>query len=183
MTGNAFAAVGLGDGTRHELAAALDAASPGRRMPGKLVPPSNWHLTVRFLGAVDDLVVDHFVFSLSRRLDARPGTVRCSGLDAFPSLRDARVLFGIVEDADGLLATLASQAEEAAQQVGLEPEERPFRPHLTLSRLRPKRDVRALVRAFGDFSVRIPVGAIGVYRSEETHGGLRYRALERIPLA
>ena len=182
MTGNVFAAVGLGDTERHELAAALDSASTGRRMPGKLVPPAIWHITVRFLGDIDEPAVDRFIHALSEAIDADPGRMRCSGLGAFPSLRDARVLFAAIDDPERLLETLARQAEEAAIAAGLEPEERPYRPHLTLSRLRPKRDVRAFARSFGDFSVRIPVRDITIYRSERVEDGLRHVELDRVPI-
>lgn len=182
MTGNVFAAVGLGDAERHDLAAALDSASIGRRMPGKLVPPVNWHITIRFLGEVDEPAVDRFTHALSEAVDAEPGRIRCSGLGAFPSLRDARVLFAAVDDPERLLGTLARQAESAASAAGLEPEDRPYRPHLTLSRLRPKRDVRAFARSFGDFSVRIPVRDITIYRSERVEDGLRHVELDRVPV-
>lgn len=182
MTGNAFAAIGIEDVLRHDLAASLDAASTGRRMPGKLVSPAHWHITVRFLGDAEDAVVDRFAHRLSEHLDARPGVVRCRGLGAFPSLGDAGVLYAAIDDPDGALPTIADQAEAAAVTAGLEPEGRPFRPHLTLSRLRPKRDVRPFARSFGDFSVRIPVREITVYRSEIGPDGLRYTELHRIPI-
>ena len=98
MTGNVFAAIALDDAVRHELAASFDAASTGRRMPGKLVPPENWHITVRFLGDIDEAVLDRFVHALSERLDAHSGWVRCRGLGAFPSPAKAGVLYAMVED-------------------------------------------------------------------------------------
>ena len=183
MTGNAFAAIDLDDTVRHDLAAALHAASTGRRMPGKLVPPENWHLTVRFLGDIEDEVVDRFAHAYEEALDAAPSHVTCAGLGAFPSLATARVLYADVGDTDQVLPLLATQAETAAERIGLEPEGRPYRPHLTLSRLRPKQDVQAFVRAFGDFSVRIPVDAVTIFRSERTAGGLRYRVMHRLPIA
>ena len=182
MTGNAFAAIDLSEATRHELAAQLDAASTGRRMPGRLVAPPNWHITVRFLGDVEDATVERFVARYADTIDAMRGRIRCAGLGAFPSLATARVLYASIDDPSHLLPTLADQAEVAAEDAGLEPEDRPYRPHLTLSRLRPKQDVRAFVQSFGDFSVRIPVEEVTVFRSERTPDGLVYRRLHRIPI-
>ena len=180
MTGNAFAAIDLGDEVRHELAASLQEASTGRRMPGKLVAPQNWHITVRFLGDIDDVDVDRFAHAFEESIDTSPSVVTCRGLDAFPSLSKARVLYGSIADPEHVLPVLADQAEHAAERVGLEPEDRPYRPHLTLSRLRPKHDVQAFVQSFGDFAVRIPVDTVTLFRSERTAKGLTYRPLHRL---
>ncbi|MEE8375705.1 MAG: 2'-5' RNA ligase family protein, partial [Acidimicrobiia bacterium] len=67
-------------------------------------------------------------------------------------------------------------AEEAAQMAGLEPEERPYRPHLTISRIRPPRDIGPLTAE--SFDLKWSCDEIVVYQSEAGEGGVRYEPLE-----
>jgi 2'-5' RNA ligase len=80
------------------------------------------------------------------------------------------------------LGSLAAVAEEAAVAVGLEPEERPFRPHLTLARVRPPEDVERLVSDAPPFSFGWDVGELVLFRSHLGRGGSRYERLDAIKL-
>lgn len=181
MTGNAFLAVPLSTSKRHEFAAALSSASPGFPIPGKRVHPDNWHVTVRFLGECEDLILDRVTAALDESLDADGGIVTLFGLDAFPRSRKASIIYAALDD-DGSLAHLAARCEEVVRDVGLSPEERPFIPHLTLSRLRPRRDVTHLIRRFEPFSVRLPVDSVVLYRTTRTSDGVRYLPIDTFPL-
>jgi 2'-5' RNA ligase len=80
------------------------------------------------------------------------------------------------------LEQLAAHAEDAAQQAGLDPEDRPFHPHLTLSRIRPHQDVRPLIAETDPFPLTLPVDRLIVYRSHLGRGGARYEELESFDL-
>lgn len=111
-------------------------------IPGRPVPPRNWHVTLRFVGSIDDPTYDRWLWSLTQ-VHCRPIRIRLTGMGAFPRARKATVLWLDME-AKGL-DDLAGAVEEATIAAGLPGEERPFQAHLTLSRLRPPQDVRALV--------------------------------------
>jgi RNA 2',3'-cyclic 3'-phosphodiesterase len=183
MTGNAFLAIDLSEGERHALSAALAEASPGHPLPGKRPPPENWHITLRFLGDLDDLSLDRLAREVADTIEERPGRAICSGLGAFPRASRAGVLFAAIIDRDDRLARLAAQCEVAAREAGLEPDERPFVPHLTLSRVRPMVDVRILISSFEPFSVPIAVGEVALMRGNRLRGVVRYETLERFGLA
>jgi 2'-5' RNA ligase len=72
------------------------------------------------------------------------------------------------------------QAEEAALAAGIMPEERPFHPHLTLSRIRPPSDVRSIVDEELHLTWRCE--RLVVYRSHLGRGGARYEAIDSIEL-
>jgi len=182
VTTNAFLAVDLTDGERHALSAALAAASPGAPLPGRRQAPENWHVTLRFLGDLDPVTLDLVATEVASAVAASPGTVVCRGLGAFPRASRAAVIFCEIVDDAGLLATLAAQCEEAAVDAGMDPEDRPFVPHLTLSRLRPAVDVRHVFGAFGEFSVPIGVREVVLMRSGPSGGRLRYQILQRFGL-
>lgn len=176
-----FLGIGLDDDTRHLLAAHLDKHLAGG-MPGKAVPPTNWHITVRFLGWARSDEIDRVAHEVTERLPAGSFSVRFGGLGAFPRPRRASVLWlGIAHGAEPL-ERLAEACEEAAVAAGFTSEDRPFHPHLTLARIRPPSNVETLAKAFPAFEVRMPVAEVTLFRSHLGRGGARYEPLERIAL-
>jgi 2'-5' RNA ligase len=182
MTGNAFLAVDLSTDERHALSRALDEASPGPRVPGKRARPENWHITLRFLGPVDEVVTDRVLHEVSETLDARAGRVVCTGLGAFPRPAKATVLYVGIDDPAELLPSIAAQCEAACRDVGLEPQERPFVGHLTLSRIRPPTDVTRLIGSYGEFAVPVRVASVSLMRTMPDERGVRYTEIGSIPL-
>lgn len=183
MSDHAFLAVDLRAEERHSLAAALTDANPGRRLPGKQTPPENWHITTRFLGECTELQAERLMHRLSEVVEGIDGRVWCTELDAFPKRSKASVLYVTVEDPDGGLERLVMWSEEAAQSAGFEPEERPYVPHLTLSRVRPPVDVRHTFESWDDFRVGIGLRAITLFRTRRARNGFRYEAIDQLPLS
>lgn len=180
MTSNAFVAIDPTDRERHDLAAALMAAGPGPPLPGRRVRPENWHITLRFLGPVDDVTLDRLAHELEDVLDAEPVDLLCSGLGAFPRASRATVIYVGVEDPTGILDAVAATCETACRELGLEPEERPFTPHVTLARVRPPVDVRRTFERFTEFRSRIRADRVSIMRTHAERGGVRYETLETI---
>jgi len=149
------------------------------RLPGKLVPPENWHITVRFLGSLDEITTDRLLAELDQDALGGPFPVRLSGFGAFPRADKATVLWIGVES-EGLVE-LAADVEERVQAVGIEPEERPYVPHFTLSRLRPPVAANDLIdEDWGRVVFR--VDHLVLFESLSGEGGVRYRPVERFPL-
>jgi 2'-5' RNA ligase len=110
--------------------------------------------------------------------------LRVGGLGVFPANGRPRVLWAGVEEISpgGALVSLASALEGAARAVGFEPEERPFRAHLTLARA--ARDGRATRRPEGNPLVASELLAdeVVLFRSELGPGGARYSRIEGFSL-
>jgi RNA 2',3'-cyclic 3'-phosphodiesterase len=102
----------------------------------KWIAPENMHITLRFAGDMDGRTADDFAQALSG-VGAKPVNVAIAGVGAFGG-RDPRVLWAGVEASDGLNALYRAN-DRAARAAGLEREERGFRPHVTLARLRAAR--------------------------------------------
>lgn len=150
-------------------------------IPGKLVPPENWHLTVRFLGSVDQITYERFLHGVGQVETQNRFSIRLRGLGGFPKTSKATVVWaGIAEGLEGL-AQLNEIAESAAQSASLKAEERPYRSHLTLSRVRPPTGVGHLSDTKLD--LRWTCTEVVVYRSHLVTGGTRYQPLERLVLA
>jgi RNA 2',3'-cyclic 3'-phosphodiesterase len=179
---NVFLGVGLSDEERHALAAALTGADLARLIPGKRTRPSNWHITVRFVGPATDSQIDRLAERIEALLDSEPGKVWLSGLGAFPRFSKASVLHVAVDDPNGVLDELAAAGEEAATDVGFEPESRPYVPHLTLSRIRPVRDLSSIADVFDGPRIPISVDAVILFQTRSTTDGPDYVPLHRFPL-
>ena len=139
----AIALPGPVTGALEEAVAPLRPAWPELRWTGR----DAWHLTLSFLGEVDDRVA----VKLERRLAnaaARHPQLRLSldGAGAFPSTARAQVLWaGVTGDRRGL-ARLAATVSAAARRAGVAPSDgRHYQPHVTLARCREPADARPLL--------------------------------------
>ena len=176
-----FLAVEIDAETKALLGAHLDANGLDA-WPGRVVPPANWHITLRFLGWTSDLQRDLVLRSLAEA--SLPGSfrLRFGHLGAFPKPRRATVTWIGVPAGAEELGDLAAAAESAARDAGFTAEERPYHPHLTLSRVRPAVDVRELVDRFPAFDAAMRVDAVTMFESHLERGGARYEVLDRVGL-
>ena len=153
------------------------------QVPGRLVPPQNWHLTVRFLGNVDQIAMERLVAELDQADLGEPFAIALGDMGAFPRPARASVVWLALDKGKERLTELNQTAEEASQVVGLAPEERPFAPHLTLSRIRPELDVRADLVGYRRAPLQWVAGELVLYESHPGRGGAAYESIEKFPLA
>jgi 2'-5' RNA ligase len=165
-----------------EVQAALVERLDGVAIPGRVVPPENWHLTLRFLGWVDQVGYERLLGALDSSDLGSSFRMGLGALGAFPRPSKATVVWVAVTEGVDRLEELAVVADEAALDAGFEGEERPFRAHLTLSRVRPQEDVSRLVDGFAEVGLSWRCETVVVYQSHTGRGGPRYEALETFPL-
>ena len=175
----AFVAVPLDDETRHRLAHLVREGVPA--MPGHPVPPDNWHLTLRFLGEIDDPAVDRVQAALDQADLGEPFEARWGRFGAFPRTSRAGVLWIGIEDTSAL-HDLAERVEAALMSAGQPPADRPFRAHLTISRMRPEQDVSAVIDGVPPLAVAMRVDRIALFESRLGRGGAKYRVVEEFAL-
>ena len=144
---------------------------------------STMHVTVRFLGDTGEALLPGLQ-DLVARLGERRGSirVRASSLLAFPDARRARIV-AIDFDA-AVMSAIGAEAELGARALGFAPEQRTYRPHLTLARVREPTDARPL---FADAattpSFEGHVTAITLYESVLGRDGSTYTPLARTRIA
>ncbi len=103
-------------------------------LPGaRWIDPQNYHLTLRFIGDVDDMVAQEIALMLGR-VKRGAFDIYIEGLMPFGG-RKPRAVVAAVAHTQALLDVQAEQ-ERLMQRIGLEPEGRKYTPHVTLARLR-----------------------------------------------
>ena len=146
----------------------------------KLVKKDNIHITMRFLGDVDEGLVKKLK-ELIGEVEFSPFSVELRGVGAFPNLRRPRVIWvGLAEGVEEL-SRVYSEVESGVTGLGFKPESRGFSPHITLARVRSGRNRDALVErlrghtddSFGGFLVE----RVKLKRSVLTPSGPVYSTL------
>ena len=103
-------------------------------LPGaRWLDPANYHLTLRFIGDVDDHVA-HEVASMFDRVHRVSFELKLDGLSSFGGRRPRAIVANACPSPS--LLELQAEHERLMQRVGLPPETRKFTPHVTLARLR-----------------------------------------------
>jgi 2'-5' RNA ligase len=170
-----------------ELAAAvvpLQAAAPELRWTSQ----TSWHLTLAFLGEVDDVILPELSRRLARAAHRHPPQrLAFNGGGAFPAPARARVLWAGVRADSRVLRLLAASVAAGARRAGAPPpdEGRKYSPHLTLARCREPADVSLLTRSLCAFSgTEWTAPSIHLVRSHLGGGRpSRYEDLAEWPLA
>lgn len=183
LAGRIFIAAPLEASARDAIAAHLHRSLGPDLFPGRRVAPESWHLTLRFLGDTTRTALGVVIAGLRDTDLGPPFRLAFTDLGAFPSAARAKVVWLGTGDGADRLRSLAAHCEAAALAAGFEPETRPFKAHLTLSRLRPERDVTRWLAKVPTADIATDVAEVVVVRSHLGPAGARYENVERFPLA
>jgi RNA 2',3'-cyclic 3'-phosphodiesterase len=151
------------------------------------VPAPRLHLTLKFLGDGDESRVAALVEAASHvAARHRPFEMELAAVGAFPNFRRPRIIWMGVES-EPRLELLHHDVEVAAADVGYEVEGRPFRPHVTLARVRDPMSLeqaRHLARAARTiaFAATTLVDRLTLFDSATAGSGAHYRRLHAATL-
>ena len=152
-------------------------------LPGaRWIDPENYHLTLRFIGDIDDSLAREIADMLNgvRRMSFE---LRLEGLASFGG-RKPRAVVATAAPTPALLELQAEQ-ERMMQRVGLEPEGRKYTPHVTLARLRDtsSREVADYLSTRQPFrTAPFQVGRFVLFSSRASVGGGPYVVEAAYPL-
>ncbi len=146
--------------------------------------PSTIHLTLRFLGDVENERVPGLLAAVERAARRSQGfRMTTAGLGAFPSPRRPRVIWAGV-DAPEELYVLQSAIEDELAGVGFDRERKRFHPHVTLGRLRePGADLGVLLSANRVLEEPTDVTHVRVMKSTLAPSGAVHEVVGELPLA
>lgn len=141
----------------------------------RLTPADQLHVTLAFLGEVGSDVAAAAQRVVSERRASMGGEVVLGGIVLLPTPRKARVVALGIEDGEGVLAGLFEEVWSGlAKAGGPGPETRPFRPHLTIARVRAPGKVHPRSDSPRE---RWRIRSVCLYRSRLTREGARYEVL------
>jgi len=191
-----FVAVDLDPDRRAAIGRATDGlrralASTNWDRAARWVSPSNLHLSVRFIGELDDAAGARVRESLAAPLAVGPIEVVFEGAGVFPPRGAPRVLWIGVAGGVAGLTDLFEAVEARLLAAGVGPETRPFSPHLTVARFRDRGrraggarsaglEPRRLADAIASVHVGagpMPVRSITLYQSRLAPTGPEYSPL------
>ena len=167
---------------------AARALAPARGAAAELswTKPEHMHLTLAFLGEQPPEALERMYAAAEPCGGLKPFEATLAGAGAFPNARRARVLWlGITEGASQLIE-LATRLCSGLQAAAFELETRPFRPHLTVARVKRgnERDAERALRAVAPGEVaRFHVGRLLLMKSELSPKGARHEEVRAFPLA
>ena len=176
-----FVALDLPDEVRGKLADAIDAWKNHAPEGIRWVRPEGIHVTLKFIGHIDDARLPEFRGALAMVHSDSPIELDVRGTGFFPSAKRPRVMWcGAIASPN--LRQLAGKVESALEPLGVARESREFTPHLTLARINATPRQMAPLLAAEGFAAR----QFGTMRTTEFHlyesilqrGGAVYRKIE-----
>ncbi len=177
-----FVGLDIPDDIEQRLARLIESLRPAARL--RWSPPSNFHITTKFIGEQPESQLGALKAALAA-IPSRQMEIAIRGLGWFPNPHNPRVFFAAVRAPEALQA-LASATDAATATLGVERETRQYSPHLTLARINPGTDlaeVRRRVAALpsDDFGLFRPA-AFHLYLSSPSDHGPVYSKLATFPL-
>lgn len=176
-----FLAINIPADVRRDI---VSATEPMRESAPEIswVDETRLHLTLKFFDDQPPETADAIGATTAQVAGRhREMAMHLAGIGAFPNFRRSRIVWMGVEQ-DPRLELLHHDIEVACETLGFEVEGRPFRPHLTLARVKhplPEERARALSRAARrvDFSTEVVVQSLDLMQSELGPGGSKYSTL------
>lgn len=149
--------------------------------------PAGMHLTLKFLGDVEEAKIHEMSAALAQALEGKKRfRLKIAGAGVFPHAQKPRVVWvGIAGDLDALMG-LQVLVEEQAVRLGFAQEDRFFKPHLTLGRIKSIGSRELWTKALGELSglafPEFDATAISVMKSELKTAGAVYTEVGRMDL-
>lgn len=185
-TVRAFVAANLDSGLKAALAGVQDRLKATRADVG-WVRPDNLHLTLKFLGQVEQDRLGAIGKAVADvAVGCGPVHLVFQGLGAFPRPREARVIWIGLSHGAEVLTALQARIEAGLESLGFAREARPFTAHLTLGRVRGPAHREQLARVITGATTEalgeMVLDRIELMKSNLSPGGARYSILQSFPL-
>lgn len=156
----------------------------------KWAAPDNIHLTLKFLGEVEDDKIE----KINKIIDSVCAEnsiykISISSLGAFTKIDYLRVIWAGVEKGDPETKKMAKELEEEIEKIGIPKEERVFSSHITLGRTRSAlnrekldKEIKGLQEVFGKENLEFSVSKISLFKSTLSPKGPLYEVLKEANL-
>ena len=147
----------------------------------KWVYGKNLHLTLAFLGNVEEIQINEISQSLEELNFGSPFNCVLSHTGVFPNPAEPSVFWLGIDKGKDQIIDIVEQLNEMLKKLKLPFEEKPFIPHITIGRVKNKEnswkiDTNTYLNAV--FSpTRFPVNSVHLYQSELTQQGVKFKTI------
>jgi len=163
----------------------LEERAPDIRI--RWLPPANLHLTLAFIGEVQDAFLEPIRAALAQGFSVPAFDLAFGSAGTFPAAGPLRVVWIGVAQGEAALRQLHDEIVGRLGRLGLRFEERAYSPHLTVGRVREGRGpaarrVREVAREGAAALGPQHVAAVTLFRSRLSPAGSTYDVVMRVPL-
>ncbi|MDD5166551.1 MAG: RNA 2',3'-cyclic phosphodiesterase [Candidatus Omnitrophica bacterium] len=152
----------------------------------KWVSPQNIHLTLKFLGEIDDKKIGEATKILEDNAkNEKTFPLRLASIGAFPKIDTPRVIWIGVAQGDSETKKIAGSLEDAFSKIGIPKEDRPFSSHITIGRVRSPQnrdklvqELKTLADSSGKENLEFTADKITLFKSTLTPKGPLYEAFK-----
>jgi len=150
------------------------------------VKPKNIHLTLKFLGEVEENKIEDVFYGTEKALKSlKSFSLSLKDLGGFPNLRRPRVIWVGVDKGKDELSVMQKNIEEELLKLGYPKEGRAFSPHLTIGRVKSPRNIEKLVGLIEKTNFQtqeVRIDEVVAMRSQLHPQGAIYTPLKKIKL-
>jgi 2'-5' RNA ligase len=151
----------------------------------KWEPITKLHCTVKFLGDTDESLLQDLVKAARTAVEtASPSLIRYRMIGCFPATNDPRVVWVGMEDLSGMLSTVHDRLDAALATLGFQREERSFHPHVTLGRVKGRRNLGHLITLLESLTFDTEpttISELHLVKSDLLQSGSVYTTLQKFP--
>lgn len=122
-------------------------------LKGKIEPIDNIHLTLKFLGNTDENkipLLNQILKSISEKYPSF--IIKLKGFGFFPNAKNPRIFWISTEEDSKIVFQLQNEIENKLSEIGYERENRPFRTHFTLMRIKSSYNIDKLIDKINEFN-------------------------------
>lgn len=152
----------------------------------KWVDPKQAHLTLNFLGDIEKDKAQATILMMKQHLGRTKSFIlELADAGAFPNTRKPQVLWIGIKDTSHALKELAGILSHQLQMFGFAKEDREFKAHITIGRVRSAKNIAALSKRILQVSVppiEYPIAKVTLYKSSLTSDGPLYEEIHSVDL-
>jgi len=180
----AFIAINLPESLKKEISKLIEnfkIKNPSQFI--KLVSPNNLHLTLHFLGYLEEKklnLVKEILSQMTKKLESF--SLEIGEIGGFPDLFRPRVLFISLKEADDKLKNFQAELGQALEKIGIPVDKRPWQAHITLARIKNSK-VKIRIPKYEIKHLKFKVFSIDLMKSELFPQGPQYTILEKFSLS
>lgn len=152
----------------------------------KLVETENVHVTLKFLGDTEEVLVDGIEKIMNNAVkETKSFNIQLKGTGVFPNQNYIKVIWVGIEHGDPIGA-IAHEIDDKLSKLGFEKEKRGFSPHLTIARVKTSKNKEKLLQIIEKYRdvefTDIKVDSVKLKKSDLTPKGPIYTTLKEVKI-